>query len=104
MFTHYTVIAVRRYLVRRAIALGTIIVMFGIWCEGRSVFHFRRSVIRNNKGRSLFMRDRRSLSVQSSHFEMVEMDKTVSGKRGWVTRALTQHTRWEIALLDIKDS
>ncbi|MEG4806057.1 hypothetical protein QUA82_04005 [Microcoleus sp. F8-D3] len=56
MLTHYTVIAVRRYLVRGAIDQGTIIVLFGIWCEGRSLFHFRRSVIRNNKGRSLLMR------------------------------------------------
>jgi len=26
----------------------------------------------------------RSLSIESSHFEMVEIDKIVSGKRGWV--------------------
>ncbi len=36
MLTHYTVIAVRRYLVRGAIALRTTIAVFGIWCEGRS--------------------------------------------------------------------
>ncbi|MCC3406262.1 MAG: hypothetical protein JGK17_11850 [Microcoleus sp. PH2017_10_PVI_O_A] len=35
-----------------AIALGTTIAVFGIWCEGRSVFYFRRSLIRNKKGRS----------------------------------------------------
>ncbi|MFM9266533.1 hypothetical protein [Tychonema sp. BBK16] len=35
--------------------------------EGRSHFHFRRSVIRNNKGRSVLMRNGRSHSVQSSH-------------------------------------
>ncbi|MEZ2250146.1 hypothetical protein [Microcoleus sp.] len=35
---------------------------------GRSLFYFRRSVIRNNKGRSLLMRDRAiALSVQASH-------------------------------------
>jgi hypothetical protein len=80
MFTHYTVIAVRRYLVRGAIATRTIIAVFGswcegrsilrrdgaiatrtiiavfgIWCEGRSLFHFRRSLIRNNKGRCYAM-------------------------------------------------
>ncbi|MFM9266530.1 hypothetical protein [Tychonema sp. BBK16] len=33
----------------------------------RSHFHFRRSVIRNKKGRSVLMRNGRSLSVQSSH-------------------------------------
>ncbi|MEG4592028.1 hypothetical protein QUA86_08905 [Microcoleus sp. F6_B6] len=27
----------------------------GIWGEGRSLFHFTRSVIRNKKGRSLSM-------------------------------------------------
>ncbi|MCC3452493.1 MAG: hypothetical protein JGK24_01265 [Microcoleus sp. PH2017_29_MFU_D_A] len=32
--------------------------MFGIWYKGRSLFHFRRSVVRNKKGRSLLMRDR----------------------------------------------
>ncbi|MEG4038823.1 hypothetical protein [Microcoleus sp. S11D4] len=35
----------------------------------------------------------RSLSVQSAHFEMVEMDKIVSKKRGWVTPASTQPTK-----------
>ena len=35
----------------------------------------------------------RSLSVQSAHFEMVEMDKIVSEKRGWVTPASTQPTK-----------
>ena len=35
----------------------------------------------------------RSLSVPSSPFEMVEMDKIVSGKRGWVTRASTEYAR-----------
>jgi len=29
--------------------------------------------------------------VQSSHFEMVEMDRIVSGKRGWVTRGLREY-------------
>jgi len=83
MLTHYTVIAVRRYLVWRAIATRTIIALFGIWCEGwslfmcggRSLFHFRRSIIRNKKGRSLFYfrrsvirkKEGRSQSVQSSH-------------------------------------
>ncbi|MEG4534562.1 hypothetical protein [Microcoleus sp. D2_18a_D3] len=33
----------------------------------RSIFHFRRSVIRNKKGRSVLMRKGRSLSVESSH-------------------------------------
>ena len=31
--------------------------------------------------------------MQSSAFEMVEMDKIVSGKRGWVTRASTEYAR-----------
>jgi len=31
--------------------------------------------------------------VQSSAFEMVEMDKIVSGKRDWVTRASTEYAR-----------
>ena len=35
----------------------------------------------------------RSPSVQSAHFEMVEMDKIVSKKRGWVTPASTQPTK-----------
>ncbi|MEG4008445.1 hypothetical protein QUA41_22510 [Microcoleus sp. Pol11C1] len=35
----------------------------------------------------------RSHSVQSSHFEMVEMDKIVSRQRGWVTPASTQPTK-----------
>ncbi|MFM9266541.1 hypothetical protein [Tychonema sp. BBK16] len=39
--------------------MRTIIVLFGIWCERRSLFHFRRSVIGNNKGRSV--------SVESSY-------------------------------------
>ncbi|MEG3847077.1 hypothetical protein QT971_07030 [Microcoleus sp. herbarium19] len=51
MFTYYTVIGVRRYLVRGAIALRTTIAVFGIWCEGRS----------------LLMREGRSHSVESSH-------------------------------------
>ncbi|MDQ2099887.1 MAG: hypothetical protein QQW96_19830 [Tychonema bourrellyi B0820] len=45
MFPHYTVIAVRRYLVPGAIALRTMIAVFGIWCEGRSLFYFRRSSV-----------------------------------------------------------
>jgi hypothetical protein len=32
--------------------------------------------------------------VQSSVFEMVEMDKIVSGKRGWVTRGLIEYPWW----------
>ena len=40
MLTHYTVIAVRRYLVREAIATRTIIVLFGIGCEGRDPFFY----------------------------------------------------------------
>ncbi|WP_445247875.1 hypothetical protein [Microcoleus sp. OTE_8_concoct_300] len=43
MFTHYTV-AARRYLLRGAIALGTIIVLFGSWCEGRSLFFTQASI------------------------------------------------------------
>ncbi|MBE9160825.1 MULTISPECIES: hypothetical protein [Microcoleaceae] len=43
--------------------------------------------------RSLSMRYGRSLSVRSSPFEMVEMDKIVSKKRGWVTPASTQPTK-----------
>ncbi|WP_293339410.1 hypothetical protein [Microcoleus sp. CAWBG58] len=35
-----------------AIALRAIMAVFGIWCEGRSLFYFRRSVIRKKKGRS----------------------------------------------------
>ncbi|MEG4855092.1 hypothetical protein QUB10_29935 [Microcoleus sp. B5-D4] len=31
------------YLVGGAIDLGRIIAVFGIWCEGRSHFHFMRS-------------------------------------------------------------
>ncbi len=42
--------------------------------------------------RSPFVRYGRSPSVQSAHFEIVEMDKIVSGKRGGVTPASTQHT------------
>lgn len=30
-------------------------------------------------------------SVQSSPFEMVEMERIVSGKRGWVTRGLREY-------------
>ncbi len=41
------------------------IAVFGIWCEGRSVFHFRRSVVRNQKGRSYFFTQASQL-VQSS--------------------------------------
>ncbi|MBE9093115.1 hypothetical protein IQ252_03950 [Tychonema sp. LEGE 07203] len=44
----------------QAIALRTTIAVFGIWCAGISLFHFRRSVIGNNKGISLLMRDGRS--------------------------------------------
>jgi hypothetical protein len=44
MFTHYTVIAARRYLLRGAIALGTIIVLFGSWCEGRSLLMRDRAI------------------------------------------------------------
>ncbi|MCY7383468.1 MAG: hypothetical protein LH628_12965, partial [Microcoleus sp. CAN_BIN18] len=33
-------------------------------------------------------------SVQSSPFEMVEMDRIVSGKRGWVTRGLREYVGW----------
>ena len=43
-FTHYTVIAARRYLLPGAIDLGTIIVLFGIWCEGRSLFFTQASI------------------------------------------------------------
>ena len=32
--------------------------------------------------------------MQSSAFEMVEMDKIVSGKRGWVTRGLIEYAWW----------
>jgi len=32
--------------------------------------------------------------VQSSPFKMVEMDKIVSGKTGWVTRASTEYAFW----------
>jgi hypothetical protein len=32
--------------------------------------------------------------VQSSAFEMVEMDKIVSGKRGWVTPGLIEYAGW----------
>jgi hypothetical protein len=32
--------------------------------------------------------------VQSSAFEMVEMDKIVSGKRSWVTRGLIEYAWW----------
>ncbi|MEG4118528.1 hypothetical protein QUA43_13765 [Microcoleus sp. N9_B4] len=35
----------------------------------------------------------RSVSVQSAHFEMVEMDKIVSRQRGWVTPTSTQPTK-----------
>jgi len=31
---------------------------------------------------------------KGSIFEMVEMDKSVSGKRGWVTRASTEYAFW----------
>ena len=51
-----------------------------------------------DRGRSPFVREGRSLSVQSAHFEMVEMDKIVSEKKGWVTRASTQHTKRASAL------
>ena len=34
---------------------------------GRSLFYFRRSVIRNNKGRSVLMRGGRSQLVESSY-------------------------------------
>jgi len=44
MLTYYTVIAVRRYLVRGAIALGTIIAVFGSWCEGRSLLMRDRAI------------------------------------------------------------
>jgi hypothetical protein len=53
--------------------------VFGV--NGRSLFHFRRSVIRNNKGRSR-LGDRTPYNHRS---RMVEMDKIVSGKRGWVS-------------------
>jgi hypothetical protein len=65
MFTHYTVIAVRRYLLRGAIALGTIIVLFGICCEGRSLLMRDRAIATRRiiavfgiwcEGRSLLMR------------------------------------------------
>jgi len=36
--------------------------------------------------------------VQSSPFEMVEMERIVSGKRGSVTRGLMEYGRWAIAI------
>ncbi|MEG4984593.1 hypothetical protein QUB08_02245 [Microcoleus sp. BR0-C5] len=44
----------------RAIATRTIIAVFGIWCEGRSLFDFMLSLSRNNKGRSILMGEGRS--------------------------------------------
>jgi len=73
MLTHYTVIAVRRYLVRGAIALRTTIAVFGIWCEGRS----------------LLMRDGRSLSVQSSQCLVFG----VRGDRSFILRDRSSETR-----------
>ena len=32
--------------------------------------------------------------VQTSPFEMVEMDRIVSRKRGWVTRGLMEYVGW----------
>jgi hypothetical protein len=32
--------------------------------------------------------------VQSAPFEIVEMDRIVSGKRGWVTRGLREYAWW----------
>ncbi|MEG4286190.1 hypothetical protein QUB68_23965 [Microcoleus sp. A006_D1] len=42
-------------------------------------------------GRSPYGIARVTPSVQSSHFKMVEMDRIVGGKRGWVTRGLREY-------------
>ncbi|MCC3415028.1 MULTISPECIES: hypothetical protein [unclassified Microcoleus] len=72
-------------------------------CRGRSLFYFRRSAIGNKHGRSPFFslgRDPYGIatlhakSVQSAPFEMVEMDRIVGGKRGWVTPGLSEYAWW----------
>ncbi|XZO02136.1 MAG: hypothetical protein ACM65L_27410 [Microcoleus sp.] len=62
MFTHYTVIAVRRYLVPGAIATPAMIAVFGICCEGRSRRHVNQFTLDNGAGgdRSFILGDRSS--------------------------------------------